>query len=500
MRWFKKIVRAILALLPMFLVSFCVTSPSYALSHELNGIRWAVPVTTTADFGYEENVPDIRVNGGFYISFYGSNGEHFNGPFPQWKDRDVFYSNYGGSGIPDFMLWYRMYPKWENGTCTMSNPPLDLYDLKFIGYNAESQYSFSAYLPYASDLLPENDYSRCFRLATPYSGELPFDQSSLSNILDIRGNVSPRGVYVDNMDPYWYSADGFWTKAHHINTSTGMAYNSAFYFSEMLGGVVPNKFSVLTFPVFDSSTDNSCTGDLSERPFDFKGVFRFDGSTFNWNPDLGNLSRFVVSFNSTGNEVFSDAVCTVNHVTVEGYQQLEFSCPTTFPELDPDSIITAELVIQGFDSNDNLTWVWDSDGDWSFGGLYIITDNVDTPGCSLHDDLTGNHIGGDYTEEDMAEAQNGAYGGLSNLFNFSFINPFSGIFDLFTNGDSCASIPTLASMIHSEETQVCPWFDSTTRNILTPVLGLSSMMLIFGFAVRWLKSSSGNDLIDTGGK
>lgn len=63
---------------------------------------------------------------------------------------------------------------------------------------------------------------------------------------------------------------------------------------------------------------------------------------------------------------------------------------------------------------------------------------------------------------------------------------------MFSDNNSCASIPTISSMIHSDESQVCPWFDSSIRNIVTPVLGLSSMMLVFGFAVRWLGSSSGN--------
>ena len=81
---------------------------------------------------------------------------------------------------------------------------------------------------------------------------------------------------------------------------------------------------------------------------------------------------------------------------------------------------------------------------------------------------------------------------LSNLFNFNFINPFSPIFNLFTDSSQCANIPIIAGMLGSTETTYCPWFSSTTRSILTPVLGLSATMLVFGFLVRWLSSSSGN--------
>ena len=63
---------------------------------------------------------------------------------------------------------------------------------------------------------------------------------------------------------------------------------------------------------------------------------------------------------------------------------------------------------------------------------------------------------------------------------------------MFRSGDTCASIPNLASMLHSNETQVCAFFPSTVRDILTPVFVLASMMLVFGFVVRWLGSSSGN--------
>lgn len=140
-----------------------------------------------------------------------------------------------------------------------------------------------------------------------------------------------------------------------------------------------------------------------------------------------------------------------------------------------------------------------------FGGVYlsasyVITNNDNT--------WSGQYANREPSGEKLVEApgyhqlygyeeQQGCYEGdflcqLSNLFNFSMINPFAPIFGLFTDQNQCAQIPTIAGMIHSEETHVCPWFNSTTRNIVTPVLGLASMMLIFGFTVRWLGARSGN--------
>lgn len=84
------------------------------------------------------------------------------------------------------------------------------------------------------------------------------------------------------------------------------------------------------------------------------------------------------------------------------------------------------------------------------------------------------------------------FSSLTNLFGFSFINPFAPLFNMFTDQSQCASIPILAGMLHAESSFYCPWFSSETRSILTPVLSIASVMLIFGFAVRWLSSSSGN--------
>lgn len=81
---------------------------------------------------------------------------------------------------------------------------------------------------------------------------------------------------------------------------------------------------------------------------------------------------------------------------------------------------------------------------------------------------------------------------LIQIFSFSFMNPFSPLFNMFSSDNSCAHIPTLASMLHSSEDTICPWFPSQVRSIVTPVFGLSAVMLVFGFAIRWLGSGSGN--------
>jgi len=75
------------------------------------------------------------------------------------------------------------------------------------------------------------------------------------------------------------------------------------------------------------------------------------------------------------------------------------------------------------------------------------------------------------------------------IFNFNVLNPFEPLFKLFSP-NQCVSIPTLASMVGSEETQYCSWFSQSTRSILTPAFGIVSIMLLFGFVVRWLGGSN----------
>lgn len=96
-------------------------------------------------------------------------------------------------------------------------------------------------------------------------------------------------------------------------------------------------------------------------------------------------------------------------------------------------------------------------------------------------------------EKDREKKGNDQSNKLGNLFSFTAFNPFSGLFGLFTGG-GCKPIPTIGKMLNKPDATYCPWFPDNVRSILTPVLGISSMMLIFGFFMRWL---SGSDLDGT---
>jgi|GEM_PF-2913883 hypothetical protein len=96
-------------------------------------------------------------------------------------------------------------------------------------------------------------------------------------------------------------------------------------------------------------------------------------------------------------------------------------------------------------------------------------------------------------EKDRENKGNDQSSKLSNLFSFTAFNPFSGLFGLFTSG-GCKPIPTIGKMLNKPDATYCPWFPDNVRSILTPVLGISSMMLIFGFFIRWLNSDDFNGI------
>ena len=87
---------------------------------------------------------------------------------------------------------------------------------------------------------------------------------------------------------------------------------------------------------------------------------------------------------------------------------------------------------------------------------------------------------------------------LISMFNFNILNPFQNLYNSFTNPDSCQHIPIIAGMLHATSDTYCPWFPSSVRQLLTPVISISATMLLFGFFISWLKGSSGNFFEDTG--
>lgn len=485
MRWFKKIMRAILNLLPLFAIFFIVNGNTSALSYEVDGIPFAMPVAPL-DFEQFEGYEDAGVvyqntfsaNHMFFINFSEQKQSLSRLKFPG-KSQDVDNA-------------FRFYSYWNGSTCVYNSFPdgwqHEYYNDIPIGWgddDDDSTYSMSLgfyYMP--SSYVDDNPSFKCSQYHVPFSGELPFDQNSLNDYFpDSFTNMS--SWYWDNQNPYWYSSDGMLTYERHIDTSTGQSYGSSLYLQDVIG-TNPNKFKTLVLPVYNSDQDSDCTGEFeSGDTFEFNGVFQFDQPDFQWNSNLDSTSEFKLRIQDKSHYRESD--CITNLITVNGYQQLEFTCSISF-DFDPDIFVASIRIYAG----DNADYVWDA-SPFYFAGLKIITHNDDSPAqCEVGDYFDSSHILGDFTQEDSQGG--GFFYDLSHLFIFSIpisSTPLGGLFSGYNNSQ-CASIPLISNLLHAEEEVVCPFFTKVVRDIATPILASASVLLLFGFLVRWLSSSSGN--------
>lgn len=311
-------------------------------------------------------------------------------------------------------------------------------------------------------------------------------------------------IYNNNLSPFWFSADGFYIH-NSVVSSDGVTYSNSFSFYDMFNGGSASKayiptFSRLAIP-FASDYFLDSSNLTANRQIEFSGAFEFDGS-FAWNPNINDngsywrVETFAFSAN-TGQDVSWNFDCTANVLAVgDNKTQVAYSCPTTLP--DDLVFLDAYMVIDG-----NNDYVWETDDEWRFYYNYYTTDNDTTSGGSFNTNILGQQSNIIGSAQDNVPSDDGVYPSeyfdqLTNLFNFSVFNPFAPIFNLFTNGNSCASIPIIAGMLHAESSQYCSWFPSSVRNVLTPVFSIVSVMLIFGFFVHWLGSSSGNLFEDAG--
>lgn len=92
-------------------------------------------------------------------------------------------------------------------------------------------------------------------------------------------------------------------------------------------------------------------------------------------------------------------------------------------------------------------------------------------------------------EQEREESASSDGNQLVGIFNITFMNPFAGLFELFNPG-GCVNIPTIASWVGSDTSTYCSWFSQEVRATLTPVFGLSSVMILVGFVVSWLRDAS----------
>lgn len=335
-----------------------------------------------------------------------------------------------------------------------------------------------------------------------------YDSGSIDNLtLDfgLRDNLK-------SMLPYREKTSAMYLSDSYKDETNGLDFSNKFDLQMVFGSQgYPNKISRLTLPLGSPNSDVRSSLEAGQA-IEFSGEIIIDAD----NPtNFGISDNTTIQLDSqyyTQNYVgsgsdFTDCSYTIEQENVDQsgipVYSLKYSCPTFVnSNLDIDDLLLSYNLVINFEYTNSSNTKFSQ---FIFDSSFVITNHNETSGGAWGDDPVGSD-----TSSAPGSATQNFYGDISsdgvnwssslrNLFNFTFINPFAPLFNMFSDNNSCANIPTLAGMLHSNETQVCPWFDSSTRNIVTPVLGLFSMMLVFGFAVRWLGSSSGNFIEDSGG-
>ena len=336
--------------------------------------------------------------------------------------------------------------------------------------------------------------------------------SGYSSIVTASGLSASRFYYTDELVPIaerctpldgsWYGWDSLYLSSldydgsrHYAKLSDYFNDTSSYWYSFTLPLTIGSNPGL-----FDS-------GDTYEWVLSFKSSTPFRSSDLvgNLSPDLSHLhinfslqtlwssSTRVETLSATDTSPHSSSEASISCTkSLRSSSRITFRCRLSDI---PAQIYKPTIGFSLFDDRGSNYPIFYNSSDIYFDDFYVITNDDDTPSsysASVGMSGTNRSDAPGYSSVIAAPADEDWLHRLTNLFSFNFFNPFAPIFTMFTDNSECASIPIIAGMLHSNVSSYCPWFSSSTRNILTPVIGLSSLMLIFGFLVRWLSSSSGN--------
>lgn len=93
----------------------------------------------------------------------------------------------------------------------------------------------------------------------------------------------------------------------------------------------------------------------------------------------------------------------------------------------------------------------------------------------------------------QGQEQSESLGGI----NLSILNPLNAWKNYFTNGCS-VNIPIIAGWIHSPSSTYTSWWCTNStlsgvKSVLTGVISIVGVMIVFGFAFKWLRTNNGED-------
>lgn len=227
--------------------------------------------------------------------------------------------------------------------------------------------------------------------------------------------------------------------------------------------------------------------------YDF--VALYDWFDTNNNGGFSFNAYSVFTDDGSNNTHSSVGSCSTNYYydQVDDFYHLKVTCSAPRPLLQDDFVFSFHY---GVNTN-NLPFVSranpiTSTYNVSFSSVTFVFDDFynETYTDGIYRDIQSEL--GDWVNDYMPADNGGFFGRLINIFSFNTINPLSGFFELFSDAQSCRSIPILANMLGVNDPDnfvYCSWFPAHVRNVLTPVIGMMSTILLFGFFVSWLKGS-----------
>ena len=447
MKWIKKILRIIAIILPVICCALVSSGKTYAKTYSVDKIPFARPV--------ELSYAPFRL---------------------EWSEAQATYADnlyYYDSNYNDTYCSYREY------------------------HNA-----LSLATPTATSLMYSFPYS--------WSGLVPCKSlAPLENL--VSASLPPYALGVPNFrewNNYYYQYDGLYT--NDSNTDDGLDMKTKINFSQLMTPL-PDSWSYWSLPL--GVPDGIDETIVVNTPITINGEFWFDSNSgsyddFSFVP--GQFYARMYGYTSESDYLNShmttqDFQCLFSLNTGEGdasgIQYIDFTCSGN----SNYSFINSLFAFNIFLYPSSLGYVINAPNtrDIVIDYISIILNNDNAVGGSWSGSVSGGE-----TQNAPGSINNPKYHKvdtdswnykMAHLFNFSLFNPFNNIFSSFTDQSSCGSIPIISSMLHSNETTYCPWFNSTIRNVLTPVISMVSTMLLFGFFVSFLKSSTGNDVVDSGG-
>lgn len=460
---------AFLTLFALCVPLFLTSSDVNALRHDVDMIPVAVPRTYTGSHTVSEP---------FYIQY------NQNSTRADFMDNYFFFSEW------DSGQEHCIYQSYSNATSFYSGGDRSAYGFPY--YFSEREYR--------PDQL---DAQRCQQLRY-FTNSTPMKWSSVPPYVFGTPNLR-------RLEPYWYQIGGSFLRDNR--TVDGFHHGDKLDFKYMFKNEeIPNQFYELNIPLGVAPAD---FGRITVgRQIVIQGEFLWDSAnpnmtSFNISSDI-NFTAIMSGYSSNSDWVSENVQSQVVDCNWDVHRNpnaneypvvMSYTCPISSQyNLDPDYTVF-EIRLNGGDNN----WLWDYPAtNWLYDASFVTTDGDNTPGTPFGEPYKSGKDIDDAPGAVTANLNDNSINidginytaSLIHLFGFSLINPFAPLFNLFTAQDSCVQIPTIAGMIHSNETEICPWFSTNTRNIVTPVLGLSSMMLVFGFVVRWLGGSSGNMFVD----